>query len=591
MKRASPTSTKKRVKVVTEEERKEKSVVKKAHPTSSASGGLRGARKKVMVKEKTVKEKTVKEKKVSGAVRSRTKEPMATPVTPPVQEGQAIPPSYSFPPAPVAPAGKQAPPAGVSLSQIARPTVPQPSALVTPTSAPRRGQSAVPPGVSLAHLPKRAAPPSPAPVRQRLTVVSSSGTHLHPKRLIIGLAVVTILTGVFVSVRSLPCMFNAGRFGWMTWTHVAPNLACTLDLEAAKLQEFPQRILSFRNLQRLSVSGNRLKNIPEGIGGLTHLAVLYADDNQLQSLPTSMGNLTNLRRLSLRGNRFSSLPSELGSLPSLSGLNFGGNGLSPDAQIEVSLGLPNTQVDFGSSSSPATGGGGGSASASASGGGTSSASASASSSSSSSSDNFLTVPLSSESSQSSASEGSVASQGGGSDSSGGSGSSGGAEGSGSSASQSSSTVAGTGNSSSAAGDGPPPVGCLRNAEMNGYAFCLPDAWTMTVTTPDAAAVIKAGSTIVAKVTCPLKQTQYEGWNVTADHRTYAKSGSTHGSDLLIGIPADGSDGHLLIILMHRHSLNSWFGSNYTDVHQSCEIESEKPATDQEIFRTIYVSVY
>lgn len=93
------------------------------------------------------------------------------------------------------------------------------------------------------------------------------------------------------------------------------------------LQELPEEIYTFLNLDTLAVENNKLQHIPSAIGKLKKLRVLYVNENCLKqnSFPSSMQDLSRLTTLWLQGNKLKTLPTELCFLTNLRYLNAGQN--------------------------------------------------------------------------------------------------------------------------------------------------------------------------------------------------------------------------------------------------------------------------
>lgn len=99
-----------------------------------------------------------------------------------------------------------------------------------------------------------------------------------------------------------------------------------------------------------------------------------------------------------------------------------------------------------------------------------------------------------------------------------------------------------------------------------------------------------GGELAARVKCPMEQSPYDQWEVTMRSRTYSKDGTIYGADELSGRTSDTSALGLLLVFMHKHDFNSWFGDSYKDVPASCQVESVRPEQDANDIRLLYLSV-
>ncbi len=412
----------------------------------------------------------------------------------------------------------------------------------------------------------------------------------HFRRMVI-LAGVAVLAVLVLGVRFLPCMVDAGTGTWKFWSFAAPNLVCSLDLsdQSTLTAEDLESVSTFTNLESLNLSRSGLTRIPASVFTLTKLQSLLLDGNAIAALPSDLRSLTSLRTLSLEGNALVTVPS-LAGLQNLTSLTLANNeissvagGLLPsgletldlsgnpantdqDQQEAIQKSLPDTEVVFTASSSSS------SAAATASPAPSSSVAAIASSAAAQSSTAMSAGTASSAASTGAAQASSVA-----------------AVPSSAAASSvvttaSSATVA----SSVASSAQPvPPPDCVHNFQVQAYSFCIPPAWEAQTQGGQTEFTDPSG-TPVARLRCPIQQTSYDQYSIVTHSRTYIKNGDTYGADLWTG--TNTQDGALLIVFLHLHDFNSWYGDNYQDVNQSCQIQGLRPEQDAEVFDVLYRSV-
>ncbi|MFC5044124.1 leucine-rich repeat domain-containing protein [Aquimarina hainanensis] len=68
-----------------------------------------------------------------------------------------------------------------------------------------------------------------------------------------------------------------------------------INLDNNSLKEFPEEILSFKNLKTINLSFNEIKKIPQSISDLKRLKNLNIRGNYISSLPKSLKLMENLR--------------------------------------------------------------------------------------------------------------------------------------------------------------------------------------------------------------------------------------------------------------------------------------------------------
>lgn len=357
---------------------------------------------------------------------------------------------------------------------------------------------------------------------------------------------------LFGGLRLLPfCIVDAGPFGWKTWTRVYPNLVCSLNLENAGIREedLNERLDSFTNLRSLNLDGNTLTRVPQSVLLLERLESLSLQNNDITSLPNGLGGGGTLHHLDLSGNNLQTLPDSLGDIGTID--------LSGNDDVEIPPDLDDEDTDVGTDESPLP-----------------SSSSLASEGFENSSQNSENAGLSSSMNGSEASSGTSSSSG---------------VSSSSSTTSSNESSTSSGNTSSASQSSEESVECNHNFTINGYEACLPSGWTAVSTGPMSSELYD-NEGITARVQCPMSQENYPDWEMTTRSRTYVKNGLTQGADLWTGEPFVPSVGPFKIIFMHRNDFASWFGNNYEDIEESCQIRSERPWTHDEEFLLLYLSV-
>ncbi len=142
-----------------------------------------------------------------------------------------------------------------------------------------------------------------------------------------------------------------------------PEKVIVLDLSGKRLEELPESIGSFKNLQVLKLGYGIDPSTPKRIirkskhigGGILHLdrgTGKYVAYNQLTQLPDTLTSLTKLQYIDLNNNAFTDVPMILKGIKTLTTINFYGcyslmdnkaqidelkTALGPDCKIYVTL--------------------------------------------------------------------------------------------------------------------------------------------------------------------------------------------------------------------------------------------------------------
>lgn len=108
----------------------------------------------------------------------------------------------------------------------------------------------------------------------------------------------------------------------------APEKVYKLSLTGNKLDQFPDEIFRFTNLQVLNLSKNRIKEIPAEIRDLPNLQILILAHNRIRVLPEAMKDMENLSQLYLSRNFLLEVPAWVGGLSKLRRLDVAYNNLT-----------------------------------------------------------------------------------------------------------------------------------------------------------------------------------------------------------------------------------------------------------------------
>ena len=106
-----------------------------------------------------------------------------------------------------------------------------------------------------------------------------------------------------------------------------------LTLSGKKLTKLPEELMSFSNLQKLSIRRSNLDTLPEWLSQLP-ITELRIVKSRLQYIPPVIYQLNGLTTLDLGHNYISEVPSEIAQLKKLEKLNLWGNSIY-DLPIEI----------------------------------------------------------------------------------------------------------------------------------------------------------------------------------------------------------------------------------------------------------------
>jgi len=82
----------------------------------------------------------------------------------------------------------------------------------------------------------------------------------------------------------------------------------TLSLEHNQISELPEKIGTFKLLQRLYLNDNELTKLPDSVNDLVSLKALSVTNNPISSLPKTLKNLKNLEHVYVRGTQITKKP-------------------------------------------------------------------------------------------------------------------------------------------------------------------------------------------------------------------------------------------------------------------------------------------
>lgn len=114
-----------------------------------------------------------------------------------------------------------------------------------------------------------------------------------------------------------PFLVGLKEFRSLSDALAQPDSVEYLNLKQKKLKEFPNEILTFKNLKALSLRSNKISIIPEEIAKLSKLEYLDLGTNPFEVFPVSVLQLSSLRILMLTNSLITSIPPEIKTLTKL----------------------------------------------------------------------------------------------------------------------------------------------------------------------------------------------------------------------------------------------------------------------------------
>ncbi len=124
-----------------------------------------------------------------------------------------------------------------------------------------------------------------------------------------------------------------------------PEEVYNLSITWEKLEEFPEGIFKFINLQHLDLMDNNIRTIPAEIMKLKNLQILFLSNNKLSSLPEEMKNLENLEVLHLERNRLKEVPDWIRNIPKLKKVGLRDNKISAEGIEKIKKKYPQIEIN------------------------------------------------------------------------------------------------------------------------------------------------------------------------------------------------------------------------------------------------------
>ncbi len=116
----------------------------------------------------------------------------------------------------------------------------------------------------------------------------------------------------------------------------APMEVVHLKLKRERLEDFPEQIFEFENLEILDLSNNRLTKLPAEIVNLKKLKEIILAKNNFSEFPIELLQLEKLEHIDLWDNFIENLPKEVLQKGNLKFLDIRGVLLKPDVYEELS---------------------------------------------------------------------------------------------------------------------------------------------------------------------------------------------------------------------------------------------------------------
>jgi hypothetical protein len=97
-------------------------------------------------------------------------------------------------------------------------------------------------------------------------------------------------------------------YSWEQAKNANPDTIFGVSLSKLKLEQLPEELAKFTNLEYLDVSKNKLTELPTFVGDLSNLKVLDFSKNEFAVFPVEICKLTHLQQIAANRNIFDQLP-------------------------------------------------------------------------------------------------------------------------------------------------------------------------------------------------------------------------------------------------------------------------------------------
>ncbi len=137
-----------------------------------------------------------------------------------------------------------------------------------------------------------------------------------------GLLTGSILIGAFSNIARAQDFYGYSLSDSLTLTEIS--------LRREQLNEFPEDLLHFKNLESLDLRNNKLDSIPNSISKLSKLKKILLSRNTFNHFPEALKTLQQLEHVDLWDNSITDLNFGLETFPNLKYIDISGILLQPD---------------------------------------------------------------------------------------------------------------------------------------------------------------------------------------------------------------------------------------------------------------------